>query len=1215
MSQIVRQSNLFAAEDFVKVYKSFQDIDFTAYDFDTIRNALITYIRNHFPEDFNDYVESSEFIAIIELLAFLGTSLAFRTDLNSRENILDTAERRESIIRLARTINYQPSRNIPLTGLFKISAVQTTQPLIDSDGISIGNTPIFWGDVNNTNWFDQFIQIINNCVNPVNPFGRPTKSGTVGSVPTDLYELNNTLGLEVAYNLGLNVNGQSIPIDVVNPDFDLTFFERNPDQNSPFNLIYRNDSLGVTSNSTGFFLFFKQGKMVSQDNRYNFPVPNRTTPINATNINQQDVYVQEITDTGTVIQQWTKVPSVTGTNIIYNSVNFNERNIVEVISENDDGVTLKFPDGNFGNIPTGIFRTWYRTSINRNITIRPEDARGLKITLPYTGADNQEYNLTLTFNLEVTANNGATSETNGQIKLRAPQAYYTQDRMINNEDYNVYPLVYGNQISKIRAINRTHAGHSRFIDINDPTGYHNNLIVLGEDGALYRDYENQRINVEVTDDLTGIISDKIYTSFMEFVKNAELNTFFLNEYLSEFKKIFGSDHFMLTTTNPAVNVRALWKTSPDKYDNNNGYLYDDIAGDPLDNAISFQSAPFVYIKPGSTLTFGDTVISSVSSKVSVGVLSVANQGVPYSPEITDLGPVELSSAIVDGINALEVVPVFRSSLNSSEIAEIKQMLDGNRENFGLGYDLAQDKWYIILETEDPNDRATAIDVKDSKFELRKAPGQNLAIDHTYANSWLVYFEYDAASSSYDIISRGMIVVFESLRDVRFYWDTDQIIYDSHSGKSLEDTIEILPFVNNTVAGVPLDKTIYWQLNDVVLQADGYQDPAKIEVLPADLNEDGAADNPYGYDTLVKSSDYVVFEKFIDVDGYQKSRPWVTGWVNMTQDTIITADVAETSSGNVSLMAFVGDFTGSVPISNGNLINIKDEAALISLADDLTEKLLSPTLYPYVIKFMDEMKSKTFRYSNMAIASDGKYNTLLLTKDGTADVIVPSIDKNHTEKNGRSFTQDTNAEYIPLMYKWRHYAPTDQRIDPSVSNIIDMLLITENYYQSILLWKDEDGAASTFPEPPTTEELRINFGGLDNHKATSDQIIYTSGKFKILFGPQAEPELQAMFKAVKIASASISDSELKTRIIEAVDEYFDINNWDFGERFYYTELAAYIHTRLTKYLSSIVIVPTKADSEFGNLFEIVSRPDELFLSTATVMNVQIVQNYTETNLRL
>ena len=41
-----------------------------------------------------------EFIAILELLAFLSTSIAFRMDVNTRENFLETAERRDQYLNL-----------------------------------------------------------------------------------------------------------------------------------------------------------------------------------------------------------------------------------------------------------------------------------------------------------------------------------------------------------------------------------------------------------------------------------------------------------------------------------------------------------------------------------------------------------------------------------------------------------------------------------------------------------------------------------------------------------------------------------------------------------------------------------------------------------------------------------------------------------------------------------------------------------------------------------------------------------------------------------------------------------------------------------------------------------------------------------------------------------------------------------------------------------
>ena len=71
MATVNRQNNLFAAEDWKIAYKVFSQVDFQAYDFDSIRTALVEYVRTNFPENFNDYTESSEFIAILELLAFL----------------------------------------------------------------------------------------------------------------------------------------------------------------------------------------------------------------------------------------------------------------------------------------------------------------------------------------------------------------------------------------------------------------------------------------------------------------------------------------------------------------------------------------------------------------------------------------------------------------------------------------------------------------------------------------------------------------------------------------------------------------------------------------------------------------------------------------------------------------------------------------------------------------------------------------------------------------------------------------------------------------------------------------------------------------------------------------------------------------------------------------------------------------------------------------
>ena len=102
MSSTDRQNRLLLAEDWNKVYQSFRNAEFRSYDFDSLRRVMISYIRNNYPEDFNDYIETSEFLALIDLIAFLGQNLSYRVDMNARENYLELAERRESVLRLAR---------------------------------------------------------------------------------------------------------------------------------------------------------------------------------------------------------------------------------------------------------------------------------------------------------------------------------------------------------------------------------------------------------------------------------------------------------------------------------------------------------------------------------------------------------------------------------------------------------------------------------------------------------------------------------------------------------------------------------------------------------------------------------------------------------------------------------------------------------------------------------------------------------------------------------------------------------------------------------------------------------------------------------------------------------------------------------------------------------------------------------------------------------
>jgi hypothetical protein len=1304
MSESIRQSNLFAAEDYQKVFKAYQFIDYTAYDYDTLKQALLNYIQTYYPEDFNDYIESSEFIAIVELLAYFGTSLAFRTDLNSRENFIDTAERRESIIRLARMVNYVPRRNIPASGLFKIAAIQTDQPITDADGTNLNDITIYWDDPNNPDWFDQFIQICNAAFSPLNPFGRPTKSGSIGSIPTDLYQLNNVIGLNVTYPIVININGQQYPVDICNPDFvtNETIFERHPDPANTFNFIYRNDSLGVGSKNTGFFLYFRQGTLLNIDTNFEFPTPNRVFPIEIQNINQYDVYVQETDEGGNVLTKWTKVPALAGENIIYNSITFSERNIFDVISGVGDTISLRFADGNFGNVPTGLFRTWVRTSANEALVIRPDDARGLQVNIPYIGTDNQQYTLRIVFNLEQTIGNAAPAETDDQIRLRAPEVFSTQSRMVNGSDYNVLPLIYGNQIAKIQAINRTYSGQSRYIDLNDPTGFHRDLIIFGQDGALFRD--NQDVLMQVIEDSSNssTIEAIMVNAIQEMLRESKISNFFYDDYLPQFENKIRVNYndgpsptgYSILDLNNPNQVPLYWKTVPLKFKNDTGYFANFTTANAAAVAMVNTLTPtntgsggtyqaWGFIESGAVLELANES-NVIGTKNPVTVNNVIQAGLPLnvdpSSPYASVGPIELDTEQQINFKAIKVYPVFRNDLNSDEIAEIASRVT-NGISFWLYYDLLRDEWKTSIASVPVFDNLAGYPFEypnPDTDSIYSTWGNNPASGILYIS---VVTNNQTGITTYDIRGRGRVYVFESYRDVRFYWEPKTVVIDAGSGQALQDTIEIMPLVNTNstidnnqpVIVDPstsfLKSEVEFNITGVYIQDDGYQDTSKIEVSLVDRNKDGIPDDPSGFSKLITPSDRIVFEYFNnEVAGYQSTRPWLCKWAteleSETGNYYVYFPVNPTISNPFPTDLFIAPYISNIPVIDqldpestpGATIVFLDQSDLVflnnfsqivfdsanpalqTISNQVTaffnyNAVTDPMPFPWMIDSWSVVNkefivanyflNKSFLMSSVSPPGYGVYytfefnNTNNVLQYPTRKIINEIRDKYHYDRNGKSFTQNTTIpeeNRLPLYFKWSHYSPINQRVDPAPTNIVDMIVITESYYRDVLIWKNTNSPISLLPPAPTTEELRVQFQELNDYKMVSDSMIWNSGSFKVLFGPQAEPELQATFKVVKAPSTNISDNEVKTKVIRAIDTYFDIRNWDFGEKFFYTELAAFIHQQLSKIISSVVIVPNNANSQFGNLFEITAKPTELFISTATVNNVQIVANLTEQNLR-
>jgi hypothetical protein len=227
-------------------------------------------------------------------------------------------------------------------------------------------------------------------------------------------------------------------------------------------------------------------------------------------------------------------------------------------------------------------------------------------------------------------------------------------------------------------------------------------------------------------------------------------------------------------------------------------------------------------------------------------------------------------------------------------------------------------------------------------------------------------------------------------------------------------------------------------------------------------------------------------------------------------------------------------------------------------------------------------------------------------------VVKRVDKS-TNTLVLESTYSANLGRAGLKFQYVHNANVDRRIDPSSSNIVDVYLLTRSYNTA---FRNYLVGAATKPEEPNSDSLRIAFGSnLDLIKSISDEIIYHPVSYKVLFGPTADVKLQAKFKIVKNANKLINDNDLKVRIINAINEFFDINNWDFGDRFYVSEMITYIVNTVAPDISNMVILPRQITQSFGSLFEIQSRVDEIFVSGATVDDIEIVSSISASELRL
>ena len=1109
MASTDRQNRLLVSEDWRKIYTAFQQADFKSYDFETLRRTMIAYLRENYPDDFNDFVESSEYIALIDLIAYIAQSLSFRVDLNARENFLETAERRDSILRLARLINYNPKRNKAASGLLKIISVSTTQNVTDSSGSNLANTTILWNDSTNANYREQFVNVLNAANVSGQKFGDPLEQDSIGGIDTQVYTFNNVnVGLPIfAYTKnvsGVTRNFELVPSTILDSE---SIYEQAPLPGGGFGYLYRTDGAGDSSPNTGFFVQFKQGNLSNTDFSITNPTTNFVQPISVDNINNDDVWLYKLDDFGQPDTLWDKVPSLSGNNTIYNSLSADKRDIYNVVTKNNDNIDLVFGDGNFSNIPSGSFRTYYRTSDNANFVVQPNDMQNIQYQLEYEDANGGTQTLTIVASLQQSVYNSSATESNNSIKEKAPQVYYSQNRMITAEDYNIVPLSASQDIIKTKANNRIASGISRAKEIIDPSGAYSSVNVLAEDGILYREESLPAFTFTFNNrnDILNTINSNVEAKLSE----AYSRQFFYIKYGSK----------------DVSALSASWVSTTTSTNENTGYFN---AGGPLLLG-DFSTNNLKYAKAGSLIKFvspdtreflnGNLVTSGTNNaedrqwvKISNVVGDGSNGGVGNLE--SGVGPVTLSSVVPANAVISKVFPIFSTSFTNTLKNDLIDRVE-NFETFGLRYDEDDSNWKVI----------TATNLSQSSvFSLNNAGDTSgTEIDA----SW--WFKFTNDGDTYTVTYRAYEYIFESVSENKFYFEKTDKVYDYVLGKSVKDTVKIVKSNDILSTGNAIGYPINWQVVDTIEESDGYQDNRKVKVGFFDDDDDGVVDNPEIFDIIVEpdtnvSTKFVFFEKYIGYNNIERYRPYAATNFVVTQNE--------------------ADITLPGGYSNGQLFYFYDENE-------------------NVIK---------------------KYNSTTITLETSTDYIA---------RSGRS----------DLVFQYKHSAGQNSRIDPAQTNIVDIYLLERNYDSLFRAWLSDGGIK---PTESTSDQLRINYdGALSPLKALSDQIIYHPVKYKILFGNKADEEFQATFKVVKNNKTNVSNAIIKSRVITAINEFFALDNFDFGDTFYFTELASYIHKELAPDLLTVVIVPNQSGQSFGSLFQISGASNEIFISGATVDDVSII----------
>jgi hypothetical protein len=112
-----------------------KDIRYLSRDFGSLRQNLIDFAKNYFPNTYQDFNESSPGMMFLEMSAYVGDVLSYYTDVALQESMILQASETQNILNLAQSFGYSPKTSIAAN--VKLDVFQ----IVPAIGSGVNNSP------------------------------------------------------------------------------------------------------------------------------------------------------------------------------------------------------------------------------------------------------------------------------------------------------------------------------------------------------------------------------------------------------------------------------------------------------------------------------------------------------------------------------------------------------------------------------------------------------------------------------------------------------------------------------------------------------------------------------------------------------------------------------------------------------------------------------------------------------------------------------------------------------------------------------------------------------------------------------------------------------------------------------------------------------------------------------------------------------------------